>query len=186
MEPRFSASERELLRNAVEDAQALTGRFYHVSPREWAAHPFDVMTAGEAGNVDVDSMPAGALAAVVRVDLASRGRGRPSRIYRIVVDEPRIVEAGRRRGAGVELGPLLLYLMAHEMVHVVRFGLLESRFDAKDREREEARVYALTERVLEPAMEPGLVRVVEAYRKHKELYRPRDGKTEGADVAQAG
>jgi hypothetical protein len=158
----FDTGELDLVRRTAVDAHRLTSSFYGVTPREWQALPYDIVTAADEGEPALDRLPDDVLASVVRVDLPRRP-GDGHQLYRILVHDPRLRQAAGR-GPGLE--PLLRYVLTHELVHVVRFGLLRARFEVADHERdaEEARVHALTARVLEPAMESGLERVVAAYR----------------------
>jgi hypothetical protein len=52
----------------------------------------------------------------------------------------------------ISLFPLLLYVITHELVHVVRFSQFLALFEAcgKEQAEEEARVHQLTQEILAP------------------------------------
>ena len=64
------------------------------------------------------------------------------------------------------LEPLLLYVLTHELIHVVRFGTLLQRIDlpVDQRVREEARVDRTTHRILRRLGDPGMRPVLDNFR----------------------
>ncbi len=157
---RFDSRQRAAVERALERAEALTGDFYRIPGREWTRLPYDVGTLrdgpGPDGRVFAD---------VVR--LVRRAPGHAIRgLFRIRLRDDAILAAVEDRGDGIGLDPLLLYVLTHELVHVVRFGCGLAGFDAgrDERDFEERRVHAITREVLRPIPDPRLRRVVEVYR----------------------
>lgn len=158
----FDARDRRTLVNAMTSAEELTGRFYCIPGREWPRYPYELKTRAE-GRVPA----APALADVVRL-VARRSGPAPAayrEMYRIRLRDDAILSAVRDPDDGIDLYPLLLYVLTHELVHVVRFGSGAARFHSRIQSRrlEEARVRAITRIVLKPADDPGLRRVIEVY-----------------------
>lgn len=154
----FSSAHWSLVQARAEKAEELTRRFYSIPGREWDRVGYDVTTGGLA-----EEAP-GRLARVVKL-ARERARARSSRaLFRIELDDAAILGAARP-SRGVQLGPLLLYVLAHELVHVVRFGVMGQEFDLAPRERdaEERRVHDLSKKILEPLGDPGLLPVFRAY-----------------------
>lgn len=71
-------------------------------------------------------------------------------LYRICLQDDRILDAVNRGVNFIKLFPLLLYIATHELVHVVRFTRGESDFDAHpgEKQEEERRVHNITRNVL--------------------------------------
>jgi hypothetical protein len=65
------------------------------------------------------------------------------------------------------LDAFLLYILTHELVHVVRFSKHEQRYENKNEADmtldEERKVHRLTHTILKPVSVPGLSKVFEFY-----------------------
>ena len=158
----FGPSESRILLRAVRTAEDLTGRFYCIPGREWPRYPYELRTRSHG-----PGPAAPAFADVVRL-VARRPRAPasgPAEMWRIRLRDDAILSAVRERDDGIDLFPLLLYVLTHELVHVVRFGSRTARFHASldARKVEEARVHGITERILEAHGEPSVSRVVRLY-----------------------
>ncbi len=158
----FGAAERRSLNRATSIAEDLTGRFYCIPGREWPRYPYEIRTLSEGpGPV------ATAFADVVRMvrEPAVPAPGGIGQLFRIRLRDDAILRAVAGRGDGVELYPLLLYILTHELVHVVRFGCGFAPFRASPprRWKEEERVHAITRGVLRPVADAALRRVLEVY-----------------------
>lgn len=160
---RFNRFELAEVDRALARAEEITGTFYCIPGREWPRYPYEVRTRAE------DEGPGGrAFADVVRL-VAGEDRSGDSFFrerWRIRLNDEAILDAVHRRDDGIELPPLLLYVLTHELVHVVRFGAQSAPFEAplEARIEEEGKVHGITRRVLEPAMDEGVRRVAEVYR----------------------
>jgi hypothetical protein len=107
-----------------------------------------------------------ALAQVLRLRRPPQGseyRGKD--FYRICLQDQNLLGAARREGQDRLLFPLLVYVMAHELVHVVRFGRFQHLFEASPQEkaREEALVHSLSRDILRPVKLAHLDTVLELY-----------------------
>lgn len=80
----------------------------------------------------------------------------PEFLYRICLQDDLILE----RSAGGELSSLLVYIITHELVHVVRFQRAEESFLAgrASREQEEEQVHRITLGLLEESGESRISR----------------------------
>ena len=65
----------------------------------------------------------------------------------------------------LELLPFTLYILTHELIHIVRFSKFLQNFNAKPEERiaEESRVHELTHKILRPVRIEGLPEVLNFY-----------------------
>ncbi|MBZ5639329.1 MAG: hypothetical protein LAO51_11325 [Acidobacteriia bacterium] len=160
--PFFGAGEKRYLGRAITLAEDLTGRFYCIPGREWPRYPYELKTLA-----DGPGPAAPAFADVVRLvpdPLAFRPAS-VHQLFRIRLRDDAILEAAEQRSDGIELFPLLLYVVTHELVHVVRFGAGFANFRVAEhrRRKEEERVHAITRGVLRPVVDAPLRRVFEAY-----------------------
>lgn len=151
----FNGSERREVDRALSVAEAYTGSFYGIPGREWPRYPYEVLTLAEGPGPE-----APVFADVVRaVPMEAAPGGFPKPRFRVRLrDDVILAKAHDVRDIG--LFPVLLYVLTHELVHVVRFGSGLADFDAPPdgRRAEEARVETVTRRILAPAADPALDR----------------------------
>ncbi len=135
----------ETLCEALQLAETAVSRYYAISPREWGTRfRYDVGSADD--HPDLPFHP-GALAQIAQLSPASGGF--PAR-YRIVLKDDEILDLADSTG----LVPLLTFTLAHELVHLVRFGSRRIPFDASEHAvlAEEEEVHRITLELLEPAL----------------------------------
>ncbi len=158
----FGVPERRSLDRATAIAEDLTGRFYCIPGREWPRYPYEIRTLAEGPGPE-----APAFADVVRMvpDPASPRRHGLGQLFRIRLRDDAILRAVEERRDGIKLYPLLLYIVTHELVHVVRFGCGFAPYHASEHRRwkEEERVHTITRGVLRPVADASLRRVLELY-----------------------
>lgn len=106
--------------------------------------------------LNLDEVTDSALAQIIKYHVADRDRHRTRYLYRICLQDHRILAAGR--SGGLELATLMSYVMVHELIHLVRFARHDQLFEARPRLRpmEENLVHRLTGRLLEPLGLQGL------------------------------
>jgi len=170
----FNEHEKEEVLRALGAAEELAGAFYCIPGREWPRYPYEVRTRAE------DPGPGGeAFADVVRL-VATEDRAGDSHFkerYRIRLHDEAVLAAVHDRQDGIDLYSLLLYILTHELIHVVRFGADHISFDAEmeSRIKEENRVHGITMLVLGPVLDAPLRKVAELYR--DTLFEDSDGGT---------
>ena len=133
----------ETLCEALQLAETAVSRYYAISPREWGTRfRYDVGSADD--HPDLPFHP-GALAQIARLSPGSGGF--PPR-YRIVLKDDEILALAETTG----LVPLLTFTLAHELVHLVRFGSKRVPFEVPGHEvpAEEEAVHRITVETLEP------------------------------------
>jgi len=93
--------------------------------------------------------------------------GRPD-YYRICLYDPEILRAVDDE-PGLDLEPLLIYVLTHEFIHVARFARFMGLFEAgaESRRAEEEIVHRETFRLLSKVSRPGLDLVLDLYRNHR-------------------
>ncbi len=128
------------LAEALETAEHSVGAYYAIRPREWATR-FRYDIASSAEHPELAFSPS-ALAQIVRLENTSQSTSR----YRIVLREAEVCALGELFGLQI----VLTAALAHELVHLVRFGQGLASFDASDAERleEERRVTRVSEEAL--------------------------------------
>jgi hypothetical protein len=160
----FSAEQISLSSHAFAQAERMAGSYFHVGPAEWRARRYDVKTLAFLEKHEVRE---GAFAQLCRYQVRKEPAERddPFHFYRICLQDDRILDAVERAHSFIRLSPLLLYIAAHELVHVIRFERGEGNFDAPDEEKsdEEEKVHRITRSLLKPATEPDLNLVLDCF-----------------------
>jgi len=161
---RFNAQQLEIVNNAVAMAEELVSNYYKMSSSQWLGPRYDVKTLAELTPAEIIDGP---FAQIIRY----RGRRRDTSLgsatydfYKICLQDHTILAAMQESGE-IELFPFVLYIITHELIHIVRFSKFLQHFEASDAERleEEQRVHRRTHEILSSIRLPGLDRVLSFY-----------------------
>ncbi|HOK07054.1 MAG TPA: hypothetical protein PK836_04235 [Syntrophales bacterium] len=152
----FNARETELATRAFRRAEAVAGRHFRIPPAGMAAFRYDVRTLAFLNENEVRE---GAFAHLCKYEYIN------GHFYRVCLQDHRILDAVERAHSFIKLEPLLTYIAAHELVHVIRFDTGEADFDGTEEERvrEEERVHRITGEMLQLCMSPDLKLVLDCF-----------------------
>jgi hypothetical protein len=144
---RFGPAEFEVLSEVQPIAEELVGEHFHVTSFGPQRRCYEVVTLA-SGLAECQEPTA--LAKLCRYDRQERpigGAHHVARFYRVCLQDDRLLA---RAAEGLGLRALLLYVLTHELIHVVRFESYQIHFEATGvaREREEKIVHGLTLEVL--------------------------------------
>ncbi|MDD5722528.1 MAG: hypothetical protein PHY29_02175 [Syntrophales bacterium] len=148
----FSPTEISLVGKAFRHAGELAEGYFRLGRSGLKAHRYEVRTLAHLSDHEVDDA---AFAHLCRYLYQKEGKAdHPDNFYffKICLQDGRILDAVKRSGPFVRLEPLMLYIAAHELVHVIRFNSREVDFDAPLEEKiaEEEKVHAITRSMLQP------------------------------------
>lgn len=163
---KFAAADLAHLGEALYMAEESVSDHYHLSQHAWAKYPYEVRTLAELMDNEINGQ---ALAQVVRMRQPKRpGRLRGWDFYRVCVQDHNVLRALERESASELLTPLLTYVLAHELVHVVRFYKFDHLFEATAAQRgqEEMRVHDITAGILSKVKLDDLAKVINLYREY--------------------
>lgn len=148
----------------VPVAEELCAGYYKLSSLDSSRYPYEIVTQAD---VHFDSEDPTVFAEVSKHEIPSarapRG-GTPRVVYRINVLDRNILNAVSSKG-DISLQPLLLYILTHELVHVVRFCDFRTLFESEPevRVKEEHRVHDITFRILSRLRRPDLRPILQHY-----------------------
>jgi len=160
----FSPMQIEVVNNAVAMAEELVSNFYKMSASQWLGPRYDVRTLAELINEEVIDGP---FAQIIRY----RGQRRNTSLgsatydfYKICLQD-HTIQLTLEGTPGIDLFPFSLYIITHELIHIVRFSKFLQSFDASSEERvaEEKRVHRRTHDILHHVQIEGLSKVLEFY-----------------------
>jgi hypothetical protein len=159
----FSLTHRKMLIRAVDQAEAHTAEYYCIPPRGWQRLRYDLITRSDH---EWEPIPESALARIQRLQQISARRRESSSFFRIQLNDSSILSAARRENLESDLYPFFVYILTHEMVHMVRLGTIldEGEFSV-DVDSEEDRVDRISRQILSGAAGVSLSPVLEKFRK---------------------
>jgi hypothetical protein len=143
----FSLEQRNLAVRAVDEAEERTTRYYCIPPFRWQQFPYDLLTRQDH---EWEPLPDPVLARVQCLKKISPKPLTSFDFYRIQLNDPSILSAARRENLSGDLYPFLVYILTHEMVHMVRLSaILEPDRDAlRTCGPEEERVQRISRQIL--------------------------------------
>ena len=161
---RFGPEQIKIVNNAVAMAEELVSNFYKMSASQWLGPRYDVKTLSD---LSLEEIIHGPFAQIIRY----KGRRKNTSLgsatydfYKICLQD-HTIQATLEMAPGIELFPFSLYIITHELIHIVRFSKFLQNFEASERERmaEEKRVHLRTHELLKPVQVTGLANVLKFY-----------------------
>ncbi len=166
MEPRqrFNPRELDTITHAAGMAEELVSNHYKMSASQWLRPKYDVQTLAGLTPPEVIDGP---FAQIIRY------KGQPNEaslssatydFYKICLQDHAVL-AALRKHPDLDLLAFALYIITHELIHIVRFSRFLQGFEASPAERleEEKRVHARTHELLRELKVPGLPAVLNFY-----------------------
>jgi hypothetical protein len=146
---RFSNPQRSLIFRALDEAEERIAGYYCIPPFRWEKLLYDLLTREDNG---WEPLPEPMLARVRYLQRINLNKSFD--FYRIELNDGSILAAAERENLLNEtcLYPFFVYILTHEMVHMVRLSsILGLSPDAKapSDETEEERVQGISRRILE-------------------------------------
>ena len=161
---RFKPDQISIVNNSVAMAEELVSNFYKMSESQWLRRRYDIRTLID---LSADEIVYGPFAQVIRYE----GQRKESALgssaydfYKICLQDHAILST-MGQSPGLHLAPFSLYIVTHELVHIVRFSKFIQSFDASPEEMltEETRVHEITREILESVRISGLAGVLKFY-----------------------
>jgi hypothetical protein len=180
----FSGEQILVVGDATAVAEELVFNAYKMSAGEWLKNRYDVATLESLADGEIAEGP---LAQIIRYQGRRPGTSLGSSsydFYKICLQDHNIL-AAPGEDPRFRLFPFALYIMCHELIHIVRFAKFLQSFDAACAERlaEEGRVHGLTRDILKGVRVPGLDVVLARYKDAPEMLDTRSVAEEGGQAA---
>jgi hypothetical protein len=161
----FDRKQRFWVGEALETSENLAERFFQVDLEDYDRFPFDLQTLAYLRGPEKTRQ---ALAQVCKYEYKKEElsqKVKKKSFYRICLQDDKILETVSKDVASI-LKPLLLYIVAHELIHVIRFSLDPGKFhlSPKERKSEEKDVHRMTYDLLKSVKEPKIDILLERYR----------------------
>lgn len=161
----FQQAEILILRKATEIAEELISDFYKISTSEWKRYRYDIQTLNDLQEEEIIDSAFAQIRRYLRHPQLKL-RGSETGDYFKICLQDHVIRKALQRDAKIRMLALSAYIVTHELIHVVRFAKFIQRFHSTEAEQEveEARVHALTQKLLEGRKVEGLPDVLDAFR----------------------
>jgi hypothetical protein len=161
----FNPLQVSKIKGVFDQAERLAGRYFHLTEDQMRAQRYDLKTLAhlEAHEVDEKAFAHLCKYAVRKEEQAEKRRNYD--LYRICLQDGRILGAVERAHSFIRLESLMLYIAVHELVHVIRFAGGHADFEASHAERlqEEKKVDKITRTVLHPVADKDMGLVLDCF-----------------------
>jgi len=160
----FSRDQTKIINKSVAISEELVCNFYKMSVNQWLRHQYDVKTLVD---LNPDEIVHGPFAQIVRYQGQRKNTSLGSStydFYKICLQDHAIIKS-LHSSSGLTILPFVLYIITHELVHIVRFSKFLVNFNASPNEKkaEEIRVHEEAQRILEGQQVPGLAAILDFY-----------------------
>ena len=165
----FNPDQIAVVNNGVAMSEELVSNFYKMSASQWLSRRYDIKTLADLNPEETVSGP---FAQVIRYQGQRKDASLSSAaydFYKICLQDHAIL-AAIAQSPGIKLLPFILYIVTHELIHIVRFSKFLQGFDASQNEiaAEETRVHEITREILGPVGILGLDKVLKFYDKWRQ------------------
>jgi hypothetical protein len=153
---------------ALDIAEDKTGNFYKFSFGQWKRHRYDIKTLPVLKHGEIITHAFALLNKCSPVISGMETGSEKRDFYFICLQDHQILKA-LNRDKNLRLLPLLVYILTHELVHIVRFCNFLQRFEVSGeaRHEEERVVHSTTFEILKDITLPRLDYILESYQSHR-------------------
>ncbi|OQX03177.1 MAG: hypothetical protein BWK80_56215 [Desulfobacteraceae bacterium IS3] len=160
----FTPEQASVVNDAAAMSEELVSDFYKMSASQWRRLNYDIKTLADLAEEEIVYGP---FAHVIRYEEKRKGRYLGSSVYdfyKICLQDHSILFT-LRQFPDINLFPFTLYIVIHELIHVVRFCKFLQNFDASSEEKtaEESRVHRYSREILCEVRITGIENVLKFY-----------------------
>ena len=167
----FTSDQLNTVTNAVAIAEELVSNHYKMSASEWLRPKYDVKTLVDLAPEEIVHGP---FAQIVRYEAQRKDASLGSSTYDYykICLQDHAIHSALDESSQMQLLPFSVYIVTHELIHIVRFSKFLQSFDAtpEDRMAEEKRVHDKTHKILGQVRIPGISNVLKFYHKWRLPY----------------
>lgn len=167
----FGKEHLAVIDEALRIAEDLASDFFSVTRKQWLSNQYEVCTLVEIKNdIFIEHVEFFAHLFCYGKPFQEKNSGVDNlNFYKIFLNDKRIL-AHTDRGCYGKLFPFLVYILTHELIHILRFSRYDCCRDVYDRSFEEAMVHDLTDKVLANVKIEGIKQVLNFFKPLKYNY----------------
>ena len=179
----FEPDEIAVLRQSIDLSEELLSEHYKISTSQWKRYRYDIQSLRDLHEEEITDAAFAQIHRYLRHPHERLRGSEPGDFFKICLQD-HVIRRAVQRDAIIQLFPLFLYIVTHELIHVIRFAKFLQRFDSTEpeQEAEEVRVHELTYHLLHNRKVTGLPGVLSAFRdcRTMETFSGMPGSREGA------
>jgi hypothetical protein len=168
---KFTKDQIKIVTNAVAIAEELVSNHYKMSAGEWLRPRYDVKTLVD---LTPEEIVYGPFAQIVRYEAHRKDTSLGSSTYDFykICLQDHAIDAALQTSPPMKLFPFSIYIITHELIHIVRFSKFLQSFEASPEARmtEEKRVHSKTSKILRDVRIAGISDVLKFYRNWRMPY----------------
>jgi hypothetical protein len=160
----FNAAEIKRINEAAEVSEDLTNNYFKFSTSEWKKMRYDIKTLAYLYPEEITHNAFAQVIKYTRLGDRITHLDQKYDFYLICLQDHKILEAiGREKN--LDLFSLGVYIVTHELVHIVRFYKFFKMFEPPEREKEkeESTVHSITHHILKKLNWPSMQFILESY-----------------------
>jgi hypothetical protein len=161
----FDGGEIRILEHAIEIAEDLVSNHYKISTSEWKRYRYDIQSLADLTDEEITDRAFAQIRRYLRCPDQRLTGSNPADFFKICLQDHMIRQA-TQRDVQIGLLPLAIYIIIHELIHVIRFARFIQRFQTSpaEQEAEEIRVHDLTFILLKNCRITGIQDVLAAFK----------------------
>lgn len=170
----FNKTQLPLTNKAFQDAEKLVAHHFRINEDQLKKNRYDVKTLAY---LDPSEIKEGTFAHLCKYvyekpESSVEKTTATFDFYSICLQDNTILDAVDRANPFIKLNALMLYIAAHELIHVLRFATGEIDFDAslEKKEQEETIVHNLTRSALQPVAHRDLDIILDCFSSSFKIY----------------
>lgn len=167
----FTSNQITIVTHAVAIAEELVSNHYKMSASEWLHPKYDVKTLVDLAPEEIVNGP---FAQIVRYEAHHKNTSLGSSTYDYykICLQDHAIHSALEESPGIQLYPFAVYIVTHELIHIVRFSKFLQNFEAtpEDRMAEETRVHNKTRKILNDVRIEGISDVLKFYHRWRLPY----------------
>ena len=165
----FDAHQLQTAYQSVTMSEELVSNYYKMSANQWLRPKYDVKTLSDLSESEIIDGP---FAQIIRYEGQRPGSSLGSEsydLYKICLQDHTILQA-IEQNLVLSLLPFSLYIISHELIHIVRFSRFLQNFNASADEKmiEERRVHQITHEILSLIKLSGLSQTLEYFKQWRQ------------------
>ena len=164
----FNSQQMETVNQAVSISEDIVNDRFNLTLSAWKQYRYDIRTHQK---LKAEEIIPDVFAQIIKFSQPEPPESLRKRdFYSICIQDPNILGAMAREPK-LPLLPLLIYVITHELVHIIRFYRFDQNYEANDKTRaaEEILVHKLTFEMLKAIKLNDLSTVLDYYSKHRDM-----------------
>ena len=131
---KFTEEQISSVNHMVEMAEEIVSEAYKMSASQWIRNRYDVLTLAQLSESEIVFGPCAQIVRYSGIKNETQLGSGVFDFYKICLQDHAILKA-LRENRQLMLDPFILYIITHELIHIIRFGKFIQFFDASEEQR---------------------------------------------------